>query len=184
MFQSDITKLESTLEQAILECLSNDERHTDQDGCTLGGLIMELQDNYPEDVSQCVLSLIAKRRAYVAAPLELADLDTYVFPVTWTPGASNRTEVEEEFGQPHAVEGGDGKKTITFDLYVVDSDDPDLASVSVPYAVREAASDDRPQDCSFPYTHILPSEALQVQFKFDDNDILVDFDFKVGLRLT
>ena len=175
---------QTSLDHAILEHLTRPELYTDDEGCTLGSLIDELRDNYQQDVGERILALIASRRAYVTEPLELADLNTYVFPICWTLGSTNRAEVENRFGPPHGIVVRNGKQAVTFDLYVENSDDHDLPVPSTSYAMREAANVDRPQDCAFPYTSILPSEALQVEFTFDEADILVEFEFKVGIRLT
>lgn len=181
---TETVPLQGTLEAAIIEHLATPELYTDYDGCTLGGLIMELQGSYREDIWACVQDLIAARRAYVPVPLSMTDLDTYVLPVCWTVGVSNRADIEAEFGPPQRMVTGGKSRVLTFDLYLRNADSSGVASTSVSHAVRDAANEHRPPNCSFPYSGILPSEALQIEFTFDDADVLVDFRFKVDSRLS
>ena len=187
MLEADIKAATAglSLGEAILVILTTPELHTDYDGCTLGGLDQKLHHLYEGDVYLEVLALIAARKAYMAVPISLADPDCYVMPVHWTVGTSKLADVTRHFGSPHGVTARAGGQIVTYDLYVANVDDPDeYPSPPAPYAVRDAESEGRLMDCDFPFTGTWPPEALQVEFSFDQSDVLASYDFIVGRRLT
>jgi hypothetical protein len=187
MFEAEFKSLYAglSLRDAVLVILRTPELHTDDHGCTLGGLDMALSADYEGDVYTEVLALIASREAYVAEPISLADADSYVGLVRWTVGASTRADIEKEFGPPHGTAVSPEGRTLIYDIYVENVDDPDdYPPPPASYAVREAEDGYRPEDCNFPFTAIWPPEAIQIKFEFDRSGVLGAFDFVVGDRLT
>ena len=183
-------KAEPSLRDTIKIYLNTPELFTDGGGCTLGGLLEELDRHEALAVWDAVQLLIVEGEAYVTVPLEIMDLDQYVFPVQWAVGRSTIADVEASFGPRHAERREMEQTTLCYDLYVENVDDGDEEDEGnhptepQSYPVREAANPDRPTACRFPYSAIWPPEALQIEFDFNDDGTLVSYQFKVGERHT
>lgn len=172
----------SSLKQAIYAAINDAEARTDVDACSFGDLV-RLEREFGGSAFREVLALIDEGRAYVPVPLSLADFDTPIAPIDWQVGRSTRDDIIKRFGEPHLELGSAAGRTYFYDIYVENVDD-DYPPPPERYQDRNQADTDRPADCTFPYAPIWPPEALQVEFGFDQMDVLTTYGFKVADRLT
>ena len=173
----------ASIADAIHERISFSASRESAPGCTVGDLL-ELEDRHNESVAEGILSLIEEGRVFVPVPLELMDLDTMVIPVTYEVGKNTAEDIQAAFGAQHREECTATGRQFTYDLYVEDIDEPYYPAPPEPYDVREAANEDRPSSCTFPFSAIWPPEALQAIFQFDRAGVLSAVRFAVGARAT
>lgn len=171
-----------TLSEAIVERLSDYADPDSHEECTLGDLL-DLESEFQESAWSAVMALVMARRVFVAVPLALLDWDAVVAPVTWEVGQSRAPDIERIFREPHAATETSEGRVLTYDLYVEHVEEG-YPLPPAPYHVRDAADEDRPEGCNFPFTALWPPEALQIEFEFDAAGLLKRYDFKVGKRLT
>lgn len=158
------------------------DRLSEDGECTLGDLL-DLEATYNVPVWQAAYALVQERRVYVAVPLSRMDWDTTLRLVSWERGRSTNSDIEAMLGKPDAERTADGHRVYIYDLYVEGVEDG-YPSPPQPYAMRDAADEERPDGCNFPFTPIWLPEALQVEFEFDQAGMLLSFEFKVGQRAT